>query len=46
MTKAEVYQAALSMSPEEQAKFKAFLRSLLESEDTVIPPASDQKGSV
>lgn len=46
MTKGEVYQAALSMSAEEQKKFKTFLLALLESEDTVLLPASDQQESV
>lgn len=46
MTKEEVYQAAQCMSVEEQAKFKAFLRALLESEDTALPLASDQQESV
>ena len=46
MTKEEVYQAALGMSAEEQEKFKAFLLTLLESEDTALLLASDQQESV
>ncbi len=46
MSKEEVYQAALGMSAEERAQFKAFLLALLESEDTVLPLASDQQESV
>lgn len=46
MTKEEVYQTALGMSEEERANFKAFLRVLLESEDTSPPLASDQQESV
>ena len=46
MTIEEVYQAALSMSAEEREKFKAFLLALLENEDIVLLPASDQQESV
>lgn len=46
MSKEEVYQAALGMNTEAQAQFKAFLLALLESEDTVLPLASDQQESV
>lgn len=46
MSKEEVYQAALGMSAEKRAQFKAFLLALLENEDTVLPLASDQQESV
>ena len=46
MTIDDVYQAALGMSAEEQAEFKAFLRDLLESEDIAVPLPSDQQESV
>lgn len=46
MSKEEVYQAALGMSAEDRAQFKAFLLALLENEDTVLPLASDQQESV
>ncbi len=45
MTNDEVYQAALGMSAEERAAFKAFLRTLLDSGDTAEPPASDEQES-
>lgn len=45
MTKEDVYQIALSMDAEEQAKFKAFLSALLESGDTAQLLASGSRGS-
>lgn len=46
MTKEEIYQKVLLMTYSEREDFKAFLLTLLESEDTAPLPTTYQEESV